>query len=98
MKLYLFKTRSWFGKPELKIEEFEVEEKNKTYTCKCRRFNKSDIGVVSGYALDECILLENNSKKACEILLTAKEKELERIKEQMQRKIEEINNLKQYIS
>ena len=46
MKLYIFKTSNW-SKPKLTMEEFEVEEKAKTYVCKGRRFNKEDIGHVT---------------------------------------------------
>lgn len=96
MKLYKFSTIN-YGTPKFSMEEFEVEEKNKTYVCKGRRFNKSDIGVVSGYSNNECILLEDNPKKAAEILMKAKERELENIREKMQRKHEEIANLERYI-
>lgn len=96
MKLYLFSTSCW-GKPKLTMEEFEVEEKPKSYVCNGRRFNKDNIGHVSGYSNDECLLLENNPSKACEILLIQKEKELREIEERLSRKKAEIENLKNYI-
>lgn len=96
MKLYLFST-DCFGEPKLKVEEFEVEEKNKTYTCRGRRFNKSDIGVISGYRNNECLLLENDASKASSILIKAKLQELERLNQQVEKKEAEIENLKKYI-
>ena len=97
MKLYIFKTSNWSHKPKLTMEEFEVEEKPKTYVCKGRRFSKEDIGRVSGYAFDECMLLENNPSKACEILLKRKELELKWAEEKVADKKAEIENLKRYI-
>lgn len=98
MKLYVFKTNMWAGKHDLSVEEFDVEEKNKIYTTKYRRFNKSDVGVASGYSNNECILLENNKSKAASILVEAKERELEVIQERLNRKINEIEELKKYIN
>ena len=99
MKLYLFSTGCLFDNPELRVEEFEVEEKNKTYAyaCRGRRFNKSDIGVISGYRNNECLLLENDASKASSILIKAKLQELERLKQQVEKKEAEIENLKKYI-
>ena len=97
MKLYIFKTSNRSHKPKLTMEEFEVEEKPKTYVCKGRRFNKEDIGKVSGYTFDECMLLENNPSKACEILLKRKEKELKMAQEKVVDKKAEIEMLKSYI-
>ena len=96
MKLYVFRTSN-YGNPKLHMDEYEVEEKNKSYICKHRRFNKSNIGIVTGYNADECILLEDNPRKAAEVLIKAKEKDLERINDQLQRKIAEIKNLEMYI-
>lgn len=96
MKLYLFSTRNW-TEPKLTVEEFEVEEKVKTYVCKGRRFNKSDIGHVSGYDNNECLLLEMDASKAARILLLQKEIELEDIKIKYDKKQSEIDNLKRYI-
>lgn len=97
MKLYIFKTSNWNHKPKLTMEEFEVEEKPKTYVCKGRRFNKEDIGRVTGYDFSECMLLENNPSKACEILLKRKELELKWAEEKVSDKEAEIENLKRYI-
>ena len=97
MKLYIFKTSNWSRPPKLKVEEFEVEEKPKTYVCKGRRFNKEDIGRVTGYDFSECILLENNPSKACKILLKRKELELKWAEEKVADKRAEIENLKRYI-
>lgn len=97
MKLYVFKTSNWSKPPKLKVEEFEVEEKPKTYVCKGRRFSKEDIGHVSGYDFDECILLENNPSKACEILLKRKENELKWAEEKVADKKLEIEMLKSYV-
>lgn len=97
MKLYMFITPSWSKPPKLKVEEFEVEEKPKTYVCKGRRFSKEDIGHVSGYDFNECILLENNPSKACEILLKRKENELKWAEEKVADKKSEIEMLKSYI-
>lgn len=97
MKLYIFNSSTWSKPPKLKMEEFEVEEKPKTYICKGRRFKKEDIGKVSGYAFDECMLLENNPSKACEILLKRKEKELKMAEEKVVDKKAEIEMLKSYI-
>lgn len=97
MKLYLFSTSCLFNKPKLEVKEFEVEEKNKTYICNGRRFNKSDIGVVSGYSNNECLLLENDASEASSILIAAKLRELERLKQQVEKKEAEIENLKKYI-
>lgn len=96
MKLYVFSTACW-SNPKFMMEEFEVEEKNKTYVCKGRRFNKSNVGIVSGCRNNECILLENNPSEAAKILLTAKEIELEKIQNNMNKKVMEMNNLKKYI-
>ena len=98
MKLYIFKISSWSKPPRLKMEEFEVEEKPKTYVCKGRRFNKEDIGHVTGYKLNECILLENNPSKACEVLLKRKENELKWAEEKVADKKAEIEMLKSYIN
>lgn len=97
MKLYLFRASNW-GEPQLKMEEFEVEERPKTYVCTGRRFKKEDIGHVSGYDSDECMLLENNPSKACEIFLVRKEYELKRAEEKVKRKKAEIEMLKKYIN
>ena len=97
MKLYIFKASDWSRPPKLKMEEFEVEEKPKTYICKGRRFSKEDIGKVSGYAFDECMLIENNPSKACEILLKRKELELKWAEEKVADKKAEIEMLKSYI-
>lgn len=97
MKLYIFSSL-FFGKPRLTMEEIEVEEKNKIYQSKYRRINKSEIGVVSGYRNDTCILLENDPKKASEILIVQKQRELEAIKESMARKQSEIYLLNSYIA
>lgn len=97
MKLYIFKTSSWSKPPKLTMEEFEVEEKPKTYVCVHRRFNKENIGNVSGYEFDECMLLENNPSKACEILLRRKEKELKWAEGKVADKKAEIEMLKSYI-
>lgn len=97
MKLYIFKVSGWSRPPKLKMEEFEVEEKPKTYICKGRRFSKEDIGKVSGYGFDECMLLENNPSKACEILLKRKENELKWAEEKVADKKAEIEMLKSYI-
>lgn len=97
MKLYLFRTTIYSTTPKLTVEEFDVEEKPKTYVCRGRRFNKTDVGHVSGYENSECILLENNPSKACSILLLQKETELKIAKEKVSRKEAEINNLKRYI-
>lgn len=97
MKLYVFKTSNWSKPPKLKVEEFEVEEKPKTYVCKGRRFSKEDIGHVGGCDFDECILLENNPSKACEILLKRKENELKWAEEKVADKKLEIEMLKSYI-
>lgn len=97
MKLYVFKSSTWSKPPKLKMEEFEVEKKPKTYVCRGRRFNKEDIGKVSGYAFDECMLLENNPSKACKILLGQKEKELKQMEEKLKEKKAEIEMLKSYI-
>lgn len=96
MKLYIFSVSTW-GKFRLTMEEMEVEEKNKIYQSKYRRINKSEIGVVSGYRNDTCILLENDPKKASEILIVQKQKELETIKSSMERKQSEIDMLNSYI-
>lgn len=98
MKLYLFATSNW-SEPKLTVEEFEVEEKNKTYFCESlrRRFNKSDIGHVSGYSNDECLLLEKDAEKAASVLLSQKERELEAIQRSYDKKQAEIDNLKRYI-
>lgn len=97
MTLYIFKVSGWSRPPKLKMEEFEVEEKSKTYVCRGRRFNKEDIGKVSGYAFDECMLLENNPSKACKILLKRKELELKWAEEKIANKKAEIEMLKIYI-
>lgn len=97
MKLYIFKTSNWGHNPKLTMEEFEIEEKPKTYVCKGRRFRKEDIGRVTGYDFDECMLLGNNPSKACEILLKRKELELKWAEEKVDDKKEEIENLKRYI-
>lgn len=97
MTLYVFKASGWSKPPKLKMEEFEVEEKPKTYVCKGRRFNKEDIGKVSGYDFGECMLLENNPSKACEILLKRKELELKMAEEKVVDKKAEIEMLKSYI-
>lgn len=97
MTLYVFKASGWSKPPKLKMEEFEVEEKPKTYICKGRRFSKEDIGKVSGYGFDECMLLENNPSKACEILLKRKENELKWAEEKVADKKAEIEMLKSYI-
>ena len=97
MKLYIFSVSTW-GKVRLAMEEMEVEEKNKIYTTKHRRINKSEIGVVSGYRKDTCILLENDPKKASEILIIQKQKELEAMKTSMDRKQSEIDLLNSYIA
>ena len=96
MKLYLFSTSNW-TEPKLTVEEFEVEEKVKSYVCKGRRFNKSNIGHVSGYSNNECLLLEKDAAKAASILLMQKESELEVIKIKYDKKRAEIDNLKRYI-
>lgn len=44
MKLYLFRTTIYSAVPKLTVEEFDVEEKSKTYVCRGRRFNKTDVG------------------------------------------------------
>lgn len=97
MKLYIFKTSNWSHNPKLTMEEFEVEEKPKTYVCKGRRFNKEDIGRVTGYDFSECMLLENNPSKACKILLKRKGLELKWAEEKVADKKAEIENLKRYI-
>lgn len=97
MKLYLFSTSCILDTPKLEVKEFEVEEKNKTYVCNGRRFNKSNIGIVSGYCNDECLLLENNISKASSILLAAKLQELEHLNQRVQTRKAEIENLKKYI-
>lgn len=97
MKLYLFEISVWDKPPKLKMEEYEVEEKPKTYVCNGRRFRKEDIGCVSGYYNDECMLLENNPSKACEILLKRKEMELRQAEEKVEDKKSEIEMLKSYI-
>ncbi len=97
MKLYIFKVSTWSKPPKLKTEEFEVNEKPKTYVCSGRRFNKEDIGHATGYEYNECMLLENNPSMACEILLQRKEKELEWAEEKVADKKAEIEMLKSYI-
>lgn len=97
MKLYLFKTSNFFGS-RLEMEEFEVEEKAKTYVCKGRRFRKDDVGQATGYENTECFLLENNPAKACEVLLYYREMELKGIKTQLSKKEAQIENLKKYIT
>lgn len=97
MKLYIFRTGTWTRPPELRIKEFEVEEKQKTYVCKGRRFRKEDIGHVTGYEFNECMLLENNPSKACEILLKRKKNELKWAEEKVSDKKAEIEMLKSYI-
>lgn len=97
MTLYVFKVSGWSKPPKLKMEEFEVEEKPKTYVCKGRRFKKEDIGKVSGYTFDECMLIENNPSKACEILLKRKELELKWAEEKVADKKADIEMLKSYI-
>lgn len=97
MKLYVFQMSNWGYNPKLTMEEFEVEEKPKSYVCKGKRFSKEDIGHVSGYDFNECKLLENNPSKACEILLKRKELELKWEEEKVADKKAEIENLKKYI-
>lgn len=97
MKLYIFSVSAW-GKIRLTMEEMEVEEKNKIYQNKYRRINKSEIGIVCGYRNDTCILLENDPKKASEILIVQKQRELETIKSSIERKQSEIDLLDSYIA
>ena len=98
MKLYVFSTVNWgFSDPKFTMEEFEVEEKNKTYVSKERRFLKSDIGIISGFDKNQCILLENNPSEAARILLKGKERKLEKLQNQMNDIVEEMDNLKKYI-
>jgi len=97
MKLYVFSYRS-FREDLFRVEEYEVEEKSKCYTCEPlrRRFNKSDIGIPTGYDLHDCILLENNPAKAAEVLLPVLEKELANLKKQVEQKknaITKANNI-----
>lgn len=95
MKLYVFRISNWSKPPKLKMEEFEVEEKSKTYVCQNRRFNKKYIGHVNVFF--ECALLENNPSKACEILLKEKLLELKQAEEKVADKKAEIEMLKSYI-
>lgn len=97
MKLYVFAVSNWSKPPKLKMEEFEVEEKQKTYVCKGRRFSKGNIGNASGYDFSECVLLENNPSMACKILLKIKESELRLIEGKVADKKAEIEMLKNYI-
>jgi hypothetical protein len=71
MKLYEFKTTK-YGEPKLGYEEYDVEEKPKTYISKYRRFNKEDMGRVIGYGYDTVLLLENNPAVAAQILIGQK--------------------------
>ena len=96
MKLYEF-TSSKYGSPKLRYEEYDIEEKPKTYITKYRRFNKEDIGVVSGSCNDTVLLLENNSSLAAQLLLVQKQKEYKQIEEQLKRKDDEIKMLIDYI-
>ena len=97
MKLFVFSTGG-FDVPKFTVEEFLVEEKARTFVCKGRRFNKEDVGKVTGYKNNEVILLSNNPSKAASILIPAKERELEELRKQMQRKEDEIANLKLFAS
>lgn len=99
MKLYLFRTSVFSLDPKLTMEEFEVVEKPKTYMDekRRRRFNKEDVERVSGYGMNECLLLENNPSKAAEILLKQKDFELEELNKKVSKKKLEIENLKKYI-
>lgn len=96
MKLYEF-TSTKYGDPKLGFEEFEVEEKPKTYVTKHRRFNKEDIGIVSGYGCDTVLLLENNPSIAAQLLIGQKKKEYEKLQEQIKRKDDEITMLIKYV-
>lgn len=97
MKLYLFAITGEYGKPKFPKEEYEVEETEKTYKCKGRRFLKSDIGIVTGYSHNECMLTENDSEKAAKILLEEMKSQMDVLKERMERKQAQIDKLKEYI-
>ena len=97
MKLYLFSTSN-FKEPKFVMEEFEAEEEKQIYQTENNgRVKKSDIGYVSGYNHNQCVLLENNPSKAAKILVKQKELELEKLQENLIKKQMEIDNLKRYI-
>jgi predicted RecB family nuclease len=68
---------------KLVVEEFEVEEKPKSYVCKRYRFLKENIGVLSGYNFRECLLLENNPAVAADLFI----KRLEEINGKLNKQI-----------
>ena len=96
MKLYEF-TSTKYGILKLTLEEYKVEEKPKTYTTKHRRFNKEDIGVVTGYYHDTVLLIENNPSLAAQLLIRQKQKEYKQLEEKLNRKDDEIKMLLGYV-
>lgn len=71
MNIYKFEINAWGENLEISNSVLEVEEKPKTYTVKngrwTSRINKSDIGIVTGYAHDTVYLLEDDIEKAKEL-------------------------------
>lgn len=96
MKVYEF-TSVKYGTPKLGLEEYEVEEKPKTYIFKNRRFNKEDIGKVSGHGMSTVLLIENNPSLAAQLLIEQKQKEYKQIEEQLKRKDDELKMLLKYV-
>lgn len=98
MRIYLFSISGEWGNPKLTLETYFVEEKTKSYMGEGRRFNKSDIGVATGYSGNECLLLENSPSKAAKILIESMEKQRDKLIEKVGYKEGQIAKLKEYIN
>lgn len=92
MKLYKFGYNFW--KNEVDVREIEVTEKDKCYIGASVRALKSEINTLSRYNSMYC--LENNPSVFLDALLRQKEIELECDLRAVERRKEELENIKKF--
>lgn len=83
MKLYKFTSYSFFIRKFYEVDEFEMEEKPKTYCCKHCTVKKSEIGQISGFD-NRMWLLENNPSFYLKKLLEKNNEKINGVKENLE--------------
>ena len=78
MKLYRFTSFPWNGINLYRMEDFDMTEKPKTYSCPYYTVKKSEIGKISG-ACNVMWLTENNPAIYLKELLNVNDRDIEKM-------------------
>ena len=96
MKLYKFTSRPWNGKKLYDVEDFDVAEKPKTYSCKWHTVKKSEIGKISG-TFDVMWLTENNPGVYLRELLKVNNHDIEKIESKLNDMKDKSKRIEEYL-